>query len=645
MRAVPRARALQVAAVGLGLVAVAVALVARSEVPLATLALLAAAAVVTEFVQVPSDSSSPAPGDAHTFSFSTCVHVATILIVGPWTGGLVAAFGVVVADRLRGTAWRFVLFNASVFALATVAGGFAFELAGGTRAGVELPGDFAALAALGATYYLVNTGLTCAMIAVDLRTPFVPLAWGSFIDGGASFAAEAGLGVAVAFLAEHEPWALAALAPLLLAVYRSYERLAGLRRETTNALETFATVVDHRDPYTFEHSVRVAGYARGLAQRLGLPLSDVERLRWAGRLHDLGKIGVDAAVLRKPGKLDDEDWTALRRHPRLSAHLLRRFRLAADEVRAVELHHERFDGRGYYGVAGSAVPLAAHVLVVADTYDAMTSDRSYRGALPKEEALAEIERNAGTQFHPAVARAFVAWQRGLDPGRVLSPAERRAFADLWGSRRGARGREALARLATLDVVAMAAIALGLVLYGAGAPAGGAAGALFATAAIAARWVERVRTERLAAGLVDALEEGDRAHPLAGLTTAIARIVPPRWAGVVAWDERDLAAVVVAGSNGAAEEPTDAALTGWLSREALSAADVAVTRDGLDAEDVEVALRLGDDGSSATYLVLVFDGRVPRRLVGALASARPSIAATLGGASEGVAAPRRLVAVR
>ena len=164
-------------------------------------------------------------------------------------------------------------------------------------------------------------------------------------------------------------------------------------------------------------------YVDSLARALGFPYSDIDRLRWAARLHDLGKVAVDAAVLGKTGKLTPAQWGTVWRAPRLSARLLRRFELSAAEARAVEYHRERFDGRGYYGIPSADQPLAAHFLVVADSFDAMTSDRPYRVGLSTEEALAEIERNIGTQFHPAVAKAFVALQRGQDPYANLNPEE------------------------------------------------------------------------------------------------------------------------------------------------------------------------------------------------------------------------------
>src|SRR5207244_3859818 len=210
-----------------------------------------------------------------------------------------------------------------------------------------------------------------------------------------------------------------------MAVQQLQVRSKSLQRETLRALETFANIVDERDPSTYRHSLRVAGYVDSLARALRLPFSEIDRLRWAGRLHDLGKVAVDASLLRKRGRLDGAEWAAMRRHPRLSARLLQRFEFVAPQARAVELHHERMDGAGYYGVGGDELPLASHFLIVADSFDAMTTDRPYRPGLSPEAALVEIELNAGTQFHPAVAKAFVAVQRGLDPASVLSAAELR----------------------------------------------------------------------------------------------------------------------------------------------------------------------------------------------------------------------------
>ena len=472
-------------ALGAAVLAMSGALVARLSP--GQLALLGAAVVVTELLQVNGDDESLDPSDAQTFSFSSGVHIAAILTMGPWAAALAAAFGVLVVDRLRGSAWRKVAFNAAAFALAAAAAGLVFEGLGGDPGRLELPRDLPRILALLVTYRLVNLWLVSCAIALTSATAVRPMFGESLRAELSTASAEAGLGVAFAFAALENPWLILALVPLALAVYFAHARLTQLRRETLYALETFANVVDERDPYTYRHSQRVAEHVRELAERLGLPASETARLRLAGRLHDLGKIAVDADVLRKPAQLDDDEWAAMRRHARLSARLIRRFRFASEEARAVEYHHERFDGTGYYGIERERIPLAAHFLIVADSFDAMTSDRSYRSRLSRDEALGRLEAGSGTQFHPAVVRAFAALQRGEDPRDALEPEELRGLQTL-----SLRGRRRLtSRLARSQadrafvlaalVASLTSLGFGYLVAAAACAAFTAAGAVWLTA--------------------------------------------------------------------------------------------------------------------------------------------------------------------
>jgi HD-GYP domain len=243
----------------------------------------------------------------------------------------------------------------------------AFGLAGGQTGSLRLLDDLIAVVALGLAYLTVRTLL---LDVVRRHETFDPRLVAS--------AGEVGLGATLALLAIGHPWNVVLLVPVAIAVQQVQQRLKSLQRETLRALETFANIVDERDPSTYRHSLRVAGYVDGLARALELPYSEIDRLRWAGRLHDLGKVAVDASLLRKQGTLDGAEWAAMRRHPRLSARLLQRFEFVSAQARAVELHHERMDGAGYYGIGGDDLPLASHFLIVADSFDAMTTDRPYR---------------------------------------------------------------------------------------------------------------------------------------------------------------------------------------------------------------------------------------------------------------------------
>ncbi len=172
------------------------------------------------------------------------------------------------------------------------------------------------------------------------------------------------------------------------------------------AAESLARAVDERDAYTGSHSQRVGEYSARIARRLGADEPAVELTRLAGNLHDLGKLAIPEDVLRKPDELSDAERLMLERHPQIGYRMLES--LGVEPVAEWVLHHhERWDGAGYPNrLAGDKIPLGARIIFVADAYDAMTSDRAYRRAMPQHEALAELERGAGTQFDPAVVTAL-----------------------------------------------------------------------------------------------------------------------------------------------------------------------------------------------------------------------------------------------
>jgi hypothetical protein len=185
------------------------------------------------------------------------------------------------------------------------------------------------------------------------------------------------------------------------------ELLDRTRRSYLGTITSLARTIEAKDPYTGGHTERVAALACLLARQLGLGGEELDAVEVGGVIHDIGKIGIPDAILLKPGKLDDEEFAEMKRHPLISSRILEGLDFPDIVLDMARHHHERFDGRGYPdGLTGAEIPLAARVLCVADALDAMTSDRPYRDALPTATALEEIDRHAGTQFCPTVVAAL-----------------------------------------------------------------------------------------------------------------------------------------------------------------------------------------------------------------------------------------------
>ena len=183
---------------------------------------------------------------------------------------------------------------------------------------------------------------------------------------------------------------------------KAYEKL------TLETLSSLAEVVDAKDHYTNGHSFRVAAYAKGMAKILGYSKTDAEQLYFAGLIHDVGKIGVPLAIINKPGKLTPEEYATIQSHTTIGGDILKgmhEFEIFKDVAR---YHHERYDGNGYPDkLRGDNIPYPARIVAICDTFDAMTSDRSYRKALPDQTALNELLNNKGTQFDPILVDAFI----------------------------------------------------------------------------------------------------------------------------------------------------------------------------------------------------------------------------------------------
>lgn len=342
----------------------------------------------------------------------TFMLVVVAIVEMPPAGVAIASLFCVIATRPEGR-WQEpakLIFNAAQYSLAGALAALAYRGLGGvsTIEATTLPIQLLAIAVSTGVYFLINSAAVSGAVALSTRASF-RATWLSshgwltptYVAFGASGLLLASLYQAVGM------FALPLLfVPLLVAraAFRSYQEVSEAYESTVLAL---VTAIEAKDAYTRGHSQRVATFARMIAEEVGMRDPDIEVFYYGALLHDVGKLAVRKAILTKPSSLEADEYEEIKRHPVLGAQIVREIDWLTHAVDMVLSHHERLDGSGYpAGLSGELVSRAARVMAVADTYDAMTSTRAYRGAATNEEALAELRRFSGTLFDPGIVEAF-----------------------------------------------------------------------------------------------------------------------------------------------------------------------------------------------------------------------------------------------
>jgi hypothetical protein len=361
-------------------------------------------------------------------TLNTAVYVALLLLV-PWTAvGALALIAIVVSKGLHhGLRNQLylpeMLFNIGQGTLFVTVGACCFgvldRLIPTPR--IDDLGSLPAIIGSAIVMHLVNTGLVAVPSAEQTgSSPWRVWRQSLHLDLLPHLVLTA-VGVIAAIVIDGEPWVL----PLVLLpgvlLHRAVQQSIQLRRDTRQALASLVEIIELRDPYTAGHSRRVAETARAISEALGLTAEEADLVESAGRVHDLGKVAVDPGVLTKTSKLNDDEWAQMKKHPGFSADVVAQFAAYHEGTTLVRSHHERWDGLGYPdGLAGEAIPLGARILAVADTFDALTSDRPYRKGMELSRATAILREGAGTQWDARVVEAFL---------RVLSEAPERIPLD------------------------------------------------------------------------------------------------------------------------------------------------------------------------------------------------------------------------
>jgi putative nucleotidyltransferase with HDIG domain len=364
-------------------------------------------------------------GTAHP-AFSPAFHpvlLAGAFLLPPPAAALVALPGALLSHVERRPVLLRRVWRAARLAVAVAAASRVHGALGGRDAvaGADFPYVLAPAGAAVLAFCLVLTALDGGIVALGAGAPPTPLgpwgrvpvrrAWRGLLPRSLAPVAVhglAGLMMAVLWRSPYGPLAaLLVLLPMCVSWWASaqYHRERAAHQATIRAL---VQAVDIKDGYTRGHSERVGQASVMIARELGMDDERVEVLRFAGILHDVGKLGVPTRILRKDGPLTPEERRVIELHPEYGHEIVRGISFLGEARSAILHHHERLDGSGYpYGLAGGEIPEPARVVAVADAFDAMTSTRSYRRARPVDAALAELERCAGAQFDPRMVTALV----------------------------------------------------------------------------------------------------------------------------------------------------------------------------------------------------------------------------------------------
>jgi HD superfamily phosphohydrolase YqeK len=357
-----------------------------------------------------------------TWSPSSAAMLASVVLAGPVGAAIVGACTAL--GLRRGPSILQRVFNTAMYALSAYLAGRAFLALGG-HVGLpdekSFPGIIAPFAGAALVLVVANHGLLSGVLWLTRPPGGAPSGVGVGLSGRLllSDLGYAAYGLLIAAL-----WSVVGFfAPLLVLIPLFVARWAVAQfAEQQKAYEAtvgaLCQAVETKDFYTRGHSDRVSRGSVMIAREIGMRGERVEAIRYAGMLHDVGKLGVPTKVLQKTGKLTEEEYDAIQLHPMRGLDIVREIGFLDEALAGIMHHHERIDGRGYpMGLAGDEIPEFARVLAVADAFDSMTSTRSYRGARPVAEAIEELRKWSGTQFDPAFVDAFVAalkregWQR------------------------------------------------------------------------------------------------------------------------------------------------------------------------------------------------------------------------------------------
>jgi hypothetical protein len=375
-------------------------------------------------------------GAGADLSINSIIQLTAILLTGPVGAMLVGGSSWLLELGKQRLPLRVRAFNLAVAMLITAGASAAYLAVGGELhlATLETPGQLIVRVALplilaNVVMCLLNAVLLAGVVSLDKHLPYREIVADILGAGGLAYIGYGVFGLLLAVVwdaAGIGPMAAAlVLAPLFIARW-AFAQYAEERVAHNHTVAALVQAVEAKDHYTRGHSERVSKASVLIGRTVGLSAQRTDTLAFAGMLHDVGKIGVPTRMLRQTGALTDEEFAAIARHPVQGLELVREIEFLGEAFQGILHHHERLDGRGYpMGLVGSAIPEFARIIAVADAFDSMTSTRSYRQAREVDDAVAELQRCAGSQFdHTFVDALAQGLQRSpWEPTRTASPAD------------------------------------------------------------------------------------------------------------------------------------------------------------------------------------------------------------------------------
>ena len=355
-------------------------------------------------------------------SVSFALTFSAILLTDPLTAAIITASGIIFRvpySESRGRVHIFnnpiykTVFNVSQYIInAGVAGLIYVYINNLYNFGFKVFNPIAGAVCL-IIYLLLNSFFMAVLMSILLkeRLSFI---WKNYLLGFFNIALVSLLGIVIAFSYDSygSGGILLFFIPLMFARY-TFKLYLDMRKNYFETLNVLVRAIEANDPYTSGHSMRVSAYAEAIAKQVGLPQNKIDLIKSAALLHDIGKIGIDKNILNKKERLEKEEFEKIKSHPEIGATIIADLSNLSNISDIIRHHHERNDGKGYPdGLSHDDIPLETSILTIADSFDAMTTNRPYRSSLSLESALQEIKDNAGTQFNPDIVDdAIIALQK------------------------------------------------------------------------------------------------------------------------------------------------------------------------------------------------------------------------------------------